>query len=244
MMLYLSLLASCLFCGGLAASHELGDTGEPCEPGIADTCFSSVSKDIRMMLDLRQKTTLAVNVTKDAVLELCLALEDALNCTSDIIDDGCSDSEGRDSFDAWVRALRASLRYVCAGAGQNKAPIRDILLGISCWDLEDFIFCTENEGNLTHIRDLLHTKLGDEECGILQSVTSRCFRAASRASCREQENVPRRARKMLDVFLEESGCARPAGHELEPGSAAAALPTLIPAALSFLLLALFTSQHQ
>ncbi|XP_035233022.1 uncharacterized protein LOC118204839 [Stegodyphus dumicola] len=90
---------------------------DECDPGFADTCFTSVTEDLRYMLDLKKMTT--VNITKAAVHELCLALEDSLNCTSDIIDSDCTKDNGKETFDSWLRALKGAYNYVCQGDHGN-----------------------------------------------------------------------------------------------------------------------------
>ncbi|GFR31044.1 uncharacterized protein TNCT_477381 [Trichonephila clavata] len=145
------------------------------------------------------------------------AIDDSLNCTSDIIDEDCDKEDGRDRFDSWLRALRGTYSYVCEGSGHNR--LRKLLRSIPCWSLEDFIFCCEEQLGLTHIQNLLYTEFSEFECRKLRLATKQCHKEAFVDSCREQEDVETEVKKMISSFFSASRCH---GVGLDAGSSEAA----------------------
>ncbi|XP_055940288.1 uncharacterized protein LOC129969659 [Argiope bruennichi] len=205
-----------------------------CQAGFADSCFVAVSYDLQYMLNLKEMVT--KNVSKEAVHELCLAIEDSLNCTEDIIDGDCSRSDGRYRFDSWLKALRGAYRYVCRGKDHDS--IKMLLQSTSCWSLEDFVLCIEDHMDLKHVRDLLHTEINAVECEKLHREINLCSKLATTGSCREQFDIDAEILKMIEAFFSASDCGPMTyrGHSMAATSASlAASTTLIAFCLLWLL---------
>jgi len=47
------------------------------------------------------------------------SIDDALNCTSDIIDEDCSVEDGKNRFDKWNMALVSTYHELCNNAGED-----------------------------------------------------------------------------------------------------------------------------
>ena len=55
----------------------------------------------------------AVLCKKNNISIVFRSIDDALQCSSDIIDNDCGMKEGRDKFDSWLRGLRAVYYSLC-----------------------------------------------------------------------------------------------------------------------------------
>lgn len=172
-----------------------------CEPDFADTCFSSVTGDLKIMLNLRQPAV--KNISQAALTDLCVAIDDALNCTSDIIDEDCTEDNGRSAFDSWMVAIRAAYRFLCGGQHEN---LRDIFQGIQCWNINHFLNCTEKRSAIGHIGDLLKSPFVEEECEKLTKDMADCRKEAEEGSCREQNNIHTVVQEMIQAFFQETHC--------------------------------------
>ncbi|GIY59062.1 uncharacterized protein CDAR_275651 [Caerostris darwini] len=206
------------------------DADDECQPGFADTCFTSVTDDLKYMLNLKEMT--AVNVSMEAVHDLCLALDDSLNCTTDIIESDCESDDGRGRFEAWVRALRGAYAHLCRGTQHPR--FKKLLQAIPCWSLEDFVLCWTEDLKMTHVQDLLHTEINAMECKKIHGAMKRCNKMATVSSCREQEDVSVEVNALVQAFFAASDC-RPAG---PPAGRATSSALSSAAALAMLLLLL------
>ncbi|XP_067118550.1 uncharacterized protein [Centruroides vittatus] len=182
---------------------KLQENEEQCEPSFADDCFGDIEKTLRDMLDV--KNNVAKRVTYNSLDEFCWVLDDALNCTSDIIDSDCSSDEGRDQFDSWLEALRAAYFYVCGG--DSLEDLSEIFRGIACWNIDIFVNCTIAKLRIGHVEDLLYTNLDFSECTKLRQSFFQCNQMAKVSSCREQNNVEDKVHELLTTFLDASHCS-------------------------------------
>ncbi|KAG7155917.1 hypothetical protein Hamer_G012058 [Homarus americanus] len=74
--------------------NEEGEDEDECSPKVADRCFNDVQENLLCYVD----TPVNRNCTYRDPRDFCEGMEDALNCTADIIDTGCSVKEGRDTW--------------------------------------------------------------------------------------------------------------------------------------------------
>ncbi|KAG8195538.1 hypothetical protein JTE90_019526 [Oedothorax gibbosus] len=197
----------------------IANCDDDCHKGFADTCFTSVTGDLVYMLNL--KKMVAVNVTRATLNELCLSVDDSLNCTADIIETECSDANEVRSFEAWLKSLRATHSYMCAG--YDHKVLATLLRGIECWNIEDFLFCVEGSLRVTHVRDLLHAPINGEVCRNLKNVFIKCNLDAAVGSCREQDDVSKETEGMIHAFL-SSACGTEEMRHLPSQSRAPSVP--------------------
>lgn len=195
-------MLAALFYTSLLYFTQFYRTNGQCEPGFANDCFEDIEKSLREKLDVDKNTV--IELSPDSLDELCWTLDDALNCTSDIIDTDCSSQEGKDRFDSWLAALRSAYFYVC---GESLVELYDILNGISCWNVDMFLNCTLLTVQIGHIEDLLHTDLDMAECGKLRESFATCNKNARVSSCREQTNVEDRVHDLITAFFDGSKCS-------------------------------------
>jgi len=171
-----------------------------CEPSLADSCFDAVSQNLQC-LALQGKTRSCANAGDD----LCSSIDDALQCTSDIIDTDCGRKEGRDNFDAWLRGLRAVYYLMC---GRNQIGLLGMTQNPDCWNPMSFLKCTEQMAGINHVNDLLKQKLDMNECNRLLISISACnARATNMQSTRcmpSLENV----NEIIHTFFSKTECGR------------------------------------
>ncbi|XP_045607418.1 uncharacterized protein [Procambarus clarkii] len=220
--------------GGQVDADDGGDDdeqdapGEDCQPSIADTCFNDLSENILCHVD----TPVDRNCTFRNSRDFCVGLDDALNCTSDIVDNGCSAEQGRDTFDVWLRGMRAVHRALCLG--RDLSLIDNILKSSNCWKFKKFVKCAEETANITHVSDLLTTKLDRYECNLLQLSVGMCNADSEKNhwKCRGKAEAVQRA---LAVFFahtscgEDTSCSRASAHTVQVGgsSGSAVVLTLV-----------------
>ncbi|GFT47081.1 hypothetical protein NPIL_351051, partial [Nephila pilipes] len=91
------------------------------------------------------------------------AIDDSLNCTTDVIDEDCTFDEADGRIDLIHKSSTGCLQLrLQKGPGHNR--LKTLLRAIPCWSLEDFIFCCEEQLGLTHIQNLLYTEISRFEC--------------------------------------------------------------------------------
>ncbi|XP_037785283.1 uncharacterized protein LOC119581055 [Penaeus monodon] len=175
------------------------DEPEVCEPALADECFDDVLENILCHV----LSPVGRNCTMRNAKDLCVGFDDALNCTSGIIDSSCSEKEGRLTFDTWLIGLRAVELDLCQG--EILEPIQTLLDNTRCWNFKKFITCIESEANVTHVSDLLTTDLDAYECNRLQLAVGVCNAKAekNRWFCKGKAEVLHRA---LAVFFSATNC--------------------------------------
>ncbi|XP_042204916.1 uncharacterized protein LOC121854359 [Homarus americanus] len=183
--------------------NEEGEDEDECSPKVADRCFNDVQENLLCYVD----TPVNRNCTYRDPRDFCEGMEDALNCTADIIDTGCSVKEGRDTFDIWLKGLRAVHRNFCDT--DDLTIITDLLESSNCWKFKKFIRCVEDEVNVTHVSDLLTTKLDRFECNWIQLSVGACNANAEKNNmrCRGRAEAVQEA---IAVFFAATSC----GHEL------------------------------
>jgi len=180
--------------------QEVDDYEEKCEPNLADACFDRVVQNIQC-LALQGKTSSCINAASD----LCSSIDDALQCTSDIIDTDCGKKEGRDNFDAWLKGLRAVYYLLC---GKNEIGLLGMTQNAECWNPMTFIKCTEHMAGIDHINTLLKQKLDMNECNRLLISISTCnARATDMQNTRctpSLENI----NEIIHIFFSSTECGR------------------------------------
>ncbi|XP_015908529.1 uncharacterized protein [Parasteatoda tepidariorum] len=192
-MIRLSIVFLVFFCGIVICDE--------CEPDLADSCFESIEEHVKYLIDV--KNDIIKNITQAAIHDFCLSIEDSIHCASDVIDEDCSDEEGRGRFDTWLLSLRATYNFVCQGDHSN---LKGVLQGINCWNVEDFVLCTMEQADIQHVRDFLNKKMDEHECDILKNVMSQCYKSAMSGSCREQKDMSILVGGMISSFFTPYGC--------------------------------------
>lgn len=187
----------------ICIKFQISESNEQCEPTFADDCFGEIENSLRDMLDVTNNVV--KKITFSSLDEFCWVLDDALNCTSDIIDSDCSSDQGRDQFDSWLEALRAAYFYVCGG--ESLDDLQEIFGGIACWNIDRFVNCTTQKLHIGHVEDLLYTELDFSECKNLRESFISCNQVAKVSSCREQNNVEDKVHELLMTFLDASHCS-------------------------------------
>jgi len=171
-----------------------------CEPSLADACFDAVTENLQC-LALQGKTRSCASAGDD----LCSSIDDALQCTSDIIDTDCGKKDGRDRFDAWLRGLRAVYYFTC---GRNQIGLLGMTQNPDCWNPIGFLKCTEKMAGINHVNDLLKQRLDMNECNRLLISISVCnARATNMQSTRctpSLENV----NEIIHTFFSKTECGR------------------------------------
>ncbi|XP_037077946.1 uncharacterized protein LOC119099004 [Pollicipes pollicipes] len=228
LLLLAALLQPVLSAAAQAPADPGEDADDACIPAIANGCFDEVVKDLACQ-NIPQAARPATCSDRDA-LDTCFALDDALNCTSDIIDGDCSAADGRLVYDGWLSGLRAVQRHLCADGAAN---MLEFFRRTSCWNPLTYLQCLERSANITHVTDLLKVKLDPAECRRTLQAASAC--SADQAS--RCAGVPGRLDQALTAFLLESPCGSSALY-VPPAPAAAA--TVTGAALAITVLALAT----
>lgn len=197
--LSICLRARCADPAGALIDDDADEEPE-CLPSEADVCFKDVNENLICHLQSATKRNCAQRTAKD----LCVGLDDALNCTADIIDNGCSISDGAMVFDNWLGGLRGVYTRLCRQ--EDYSLLNDLLQSDKCWNFKSFIRCVENKANLTHITDLLTTNLDQHECNLLQMVVSVCNDKAekNRDRCMGKADAVNEA---VAAFFSSSLCA-------------------------------------
>lgn len=203
-----------------AAKDESSKAGEyddediTCEPSIADSCFTDVSKDLRLLLQPKNGFQQAHNLT--TLADLCSAWNDSLDCTAAIIDTDCTDENGRATFDRWNLAFSSGLRWLCQ---DGLVHIQEIFDSVHCFDLETFVDCVEKTENVVSIEDLMKTKIDYQKCSRIQDVLKDCgsytvdnFQSElndvhSDETCK---NFLEPFHQLMDVIIKAAECERPA----------------------------------
>ncbi|CAG2117253.1 unnamed protein product [Medioppia subpectinata] len=88
-----------------------------CEPGFTDNCFSAVHKDLQLIIN--SNNTSFKRYTNDYLEKLCNEIDDALNCTSDVIDTDCSEDEGRGSQSVCLYVWDDNPLSISSGVGMQ-----------------------------------------------------------------------------------------------------------------------------
>ncbi|XP_066967366.1 uncharacterized protein [Macrobrachium rosenbergii] len=178
-----------------------GDDDEAtCSPFEADTCFNDVNENLLCHV----QSTKGRNCSQRTAQDFCRGLDDALNCTADIIDSDCNEQDGRMRFDNWLQGLRGAYGRLCQRG--NYDLMDNLLTSNNCWNFKTFIKCVEKKANLTHIADLLTAELDQTECNLLQMAVSICNEKAEkgRAKCRGKGDAVNEA---VAAFFASSSCA-------------------------------------
>ncbi|XP_071549786.1 uncharacterized protein [Panulirus ornatus] len=177
------------------------DGGDSCQPAMADTCFSDVSENLLCHV----LTPVGRNCTFRNAKDFCEGLDDALNCTSDIVDSGCTVAQGRQTFDVWLAGLRAVHASLCNTG--DLSLITSLLQSSSCWRFKKFIKCVEEKANVTHVSDLLTTELDTYECNRLQLSVALCnaLSEKNRVPCLGKADAVKEA---LVVFFGATSCGQ------------------------------------
>lgn len=202
------MIKSLLFPPGNAAAPDSiqdnsDDDGVSCAPQLADTCFGDVQDDLRLIFDPSNNYAQTTNLT--LLRDLCSAWNDSLSCTSDVIDEGCQESDGRLQFDHWNAALRKTFEFVCNDA--DLQLLKNVFHSIRCFNMSAFLHCIEKTAHLQSVQDLLATRLDPSECWYMQKVFSKCGEYVSYATCAMEVMEP--VNRILDEFLQASDCNSP-----------------------------------
>ncbi|XP_068233658.1 uncharacterized protein [Palaemon carinicauda] len=186
---------------GTCKDEDKDDVDEAtCSPYEADTCFNDVNENLLCHV----LSTRGRNCTQRTARDFCNGLDDALNCTADIIDTDCSEEEGRVRFDNWLQGLRGAYGRLCLRGDYEL--LNNLLTSTNCWNFKTFVKCVEKKANLTHIADLLTTELDQTECNLLQMAVSICNEKAEkgRVKCRGKGDAVNEA---VAAFFSSSSCA-------------------------------------
>ncbi|XP_045107801.1 uncharacterized protein LOC123502686 isoform X2 [Portunus trituberculatus] len=176
------------------------DYADGCHPEEADTCFKDVNDNLLCNLG---KPIPNKNCTGRNAYDLCESMSDALDCCEDIMDT-CEESDGLDVFQVWFTGLDSVYSYLCMG-DDDLALITDLLEGSNCFRLKKFITCVEDRANLTHVADLLTTRLDLHECNMIQVSVAACIEDAekNKRTCRGRADAVKEA---LIVFFSSTAC--------------------------------------
>ncbi|XP_053651306.2 uncharacterized protein [Cherax quadricarinatus] len=171
-----------------------------CEPALADNCFDDVNENLLCHVVSPVGRICKYRTAQD----FCTGLDDALNCTSDIVDSDCSPLQGREVFDVWLSGLRAVQRALCQD-DSDLTLLYNLLKSSNCWNFKKFIKCVEETVNVTHISDLLTTKLDKYECNLLQLSVGICNADSEKnhLKCRRKADAVQEA---VAVFFANTAC--------------------------------------
>ncbi|RZF37525.1 hypothetical protein LSTR_LSTR008563 [Laodelphax striatellus] len=160
------LLTSTVFLEGVVCQSD--DYADGCLPQLADRCFTGLMALIPCHLQTSHGCT---NDQRTEIDAFCNGINDALSCSSDIIDSDCSVAEGRKTFDNWLKGLDAVRAFFCS---QNNQSMTVIGQNAHCWDLRTFIECVNKRAQIDHVVKLLQSMLDKNECIFLVGTTSEC----------------------------------------------------------------------
>ncbi|XP_043209761.1 uncharacterized protein LOC122374829 [Amphibalanus amphitrite] len=202
--------------------------GGDCMPAIAAKCFNEVARDLACQRG-------GVNCAGRDAVDMCYTLDDALNCTSDIIDGDCRAPDGRLTYDAWLRGLRSVQSHLCANDATN---MQALIRPTPCWEPAQFLRCLESSATVHHPADLLRVQLDADECRAIRDSSWQCVSRAATAGCGPDPAPSAALQTALSAFLLETPCRascweqpRPAGAS-GGGVAAIALLAVLAAALA------------
>ncbi|XP_063218985.1 uncharacterized protein LOC134529144 [Bacillus rossius redtenbacheri] len=175
-----------------SGSSDDNDDDIACLPKLADRCFSDLYTDISQYLTDRSASP----------AELCSAANDGLQCASTIIDGDCNAKDGRGNFDMWMSGLNAVYDNFCQEPYES---LRSLTEDTSCWNLQKFVNCVEEETKLTHIIDLLQHQLDINSCNSLLVSMAACNARATSTTvtCRPHE---RAVAELLHTFFSATRC--------------------------------------
>ncbi|KAF0304789.1 hypothetical protein FJT64_023466 [Amphibalanus amphitrite] len=148
--------------------------GGDCMPAIAAKCFNEVARDLACQRG-------GVNCAGRDAVDMCYTLDDALNCTSDIIDGDCRAPDGRLTYDAWLRGLRSVQSHLCANDATN---MQALIRPTPCWEPAQFLRCLESSATVHHPADLLRVQAGRRR--VPTALSAFLLETPCRASCWEQ----------------------------------------------------------
>jgi len=172
-----------------------------CDPQIADTCFSDVNDDLRIIFNPNNNYFQTTNIS--LLRDLCSAWNDSLSCTSDIIDDGCQIADGRLKFDHWNEALRKTFEFVCK---EDLRVLQDLFHSIRCFNISAFFNCVEKTANLKTVQDLMATNLDITECKYIQKVIQKCGEYVTADTCALEVLEP--LDNIFGTFFDAADCSR------------------------------------
>lgn len=199
------LVVGILFLQGVLAAPDNGDSFNDddvsCDPKFADACFGDVQDDLRVIFNPSNNYAQTNNIS--LLRDLCSAWNDSLSCTSDFIDDGCQESDGRLKFDHWNAALRKTFEYVCSD--EDLQILRNLFHSNRCFNVSAFFYCVETTAKLKNIEDLLSTSLDLNECRYVQKVISKCGEYVTYGTCAMEVLEP--VNNVLEAFLRASDCS-------------------------------------
>uniref|UniRef100_A0A1B6CGQ6 Protein TsetseEP domain-containing protein n=1 Tax=Clastoptera arizonana TaxID=38151 RepID=A0A1B6CGQ6_9HEMI len=138
-----------------------------CKPKLADKCFRDVYANLQCHTNLYQLT----KCNKMDISDLCSGLSDALNCSSEIVDEDCSLDSGIATFDSWLGGLKAVYSNLC---DSNNKAFKALMSTRNCWDGLLFVKCLENKTGISHVVDMLHVLLDQNECNRILISMSTC----------------------------------------------------------------------
>ncbi|XP_039280785.1 uncharacterized protein LOC111052886 [Nilaparvata lugens] len=159
------LLASTVIFKGVVCQSD--DYVDGCLPQLADRCFSGLMD----LIPCHFKTSGECSDQGTEFDAFCNGINDALSCSSDIIDSDCSVEEGRRTFDNWLKGLDAVRAYFC---NQNNQSMTVLAQNAHCWDVMYFIECVNKRAQVDHVVKLLQSMLDKNECIFLVGTTSEC----------------------------------------------------------------------
>ncbi|KAK2713583.1 hypothetical protein QYM36_009458 [Artemia franciscana] len=174
------------------------DSNDPCEPYLADNCFTDVSANLVCQMSKTKDSSCA----RRNVTDLCVGIEDALRCTSDVIDTDCKFGEGREKFDAWLQGLRAVYYSLC---GIDKSILTNLVGNPHCWSIISFLACTQRTVEIDHVNDLLNYSLDLKECNRLLVATATCNVKATSPDIRCAP-ITEQLSEVLHTFFSATNC--------------------------------------
>ncbi|XP_046458126.1 uncharacterized protein LOC124204926 [Daphnia pulex] len=174
------------------------DDDEKCEPTLADACFTDVAQDLRCLGSTKRKVQCN---------DLCRSIDDALQCTADIIDTDCGQKDGRDRFDAWLRGLRAVYYSLC---GKDRLAILGLTQNADCWNPMSFVSCVEKMAGIDHVNDLLRLRLDMNQCNRLMISISTCNVKATSLGLASARCSPslEGVNEIIHTFFSKTECGR------------------------------------
>ncbi|KAI9558176.1 hypothetical protein GHT06_014929 [Daphnia sinensis] len=174
------------------------DDDAQCEPSLADACFADVAQDLRCLGS--SKRSAQCN-------DLCRSIDDALQCTADIIDTDCGQKDGRDRFDAWLRGLRAVYYSLC---GKDRLTILGLTQNADCWNPMSFVACVEKMAGIDHVNDLLRLRLDMNQCNRLMISISTCNVKATSLGLASARCSPslEGVNEIIHTFFSKTECGR------------------------------------
>lgn len=152
------------------------------------------------------------NISDNFLESLCVSIDDALNCTSDIIDEDCSEEQGKNRFDKWNMALVNTYYELCDYNGKDdKILLRAILYTVHCWNATHFVECMQTNTQFTSIGNLMHIDINKNECDKLYLTFEECRKKQTELTkrfCTQNETTEAVSlvHHLLDIFMESSHC--------------------------------------